>query len=255
MSLLIYGSNAKVSLLPSIGQPSFSDFDSDPAALMPGETGSGGLVGSDITTVDQVGSPFPNNGLAVDFFAQKSKNPKTAAWIAVPNVCYYPVMFSGDNTWFLDHNVLGGYSKQGAIFADASNKPDFDSGAVLTYGRRAQDGSMYAWLQRFESESFFRANPPIELFDGEYLRYYIPFTVLLAADNAGSPDLTAKSPDDYKAHMAKLMEQSIVKLEPYKTPDLTAPTLFLAAFDDESLGARLIVGAYQAKKIRYILED
>ncbi|MDR1891832.1 MAG: class B sortase [Oscillospiraceae bacterium] len=223
VSLLIYGSNA--SAIPSMGRPSFSNFGSDPDALMPGETGSGGLAGDGDSSV-----PFPNPGLAADYFAQKSRNSKTTAWIAIPNVCYYPVMFSGDNTYYIDHDAYNSYGKQGAIFINASGKLNFDGGAVLTHGHHVKDGYMYAWLERYQNENFFRANNPIELFDGEYLRYYIPFTVLSVKDSADMIDLTEKSPADYKAYMTGLLEQSVVKMAPYKTPDLTAPTLFLGAF-------------------------
>ena len=77
-------------------------------------------------------------------------------WINVPETkINYPVMYSGDNNFYLHRSVDGSYLRVGSIFLDYRCNSDFTSRINILYGHNMSDGSMFADVIKFIDSSYF----------------------------------------------------------------------------------------------------
>lgn len=85
--------------------------------------------------------------MSVDFSELLQVNPDTVGWIYVNNTnINYPIVQSGDNSYYLDHSFKKNYNKAGWIFADfRSNLTDLEKNTVL-YGHGRYDRTMFGSL-------------------------------------------------------------------------------------------------------------
>ena len=96
--------------------------------------------------------------LRVDFVHLKEKMPDIIAWIGFDSVdVSYPVVYSGDNSYYLRRMWDGSYNQAGTIFLEGKNKTIDDLHAIL-YGHNMRNGSMFAPLKAYMDESFFEEN-------------------------------------------------------------------------------------------------
>ncbi len=77
-------------------------------------------------------------------------------WINVPKTkINYPVMYSGDNEFYLHRAVDGSYLRVGSIFLDGNCKSDFTNKINILYGHNMSDGSMFADVMKFTDSGYF----------------------------------------------------------------------------------------------------
>ena len=77
-------------------------------------------------------------------------------WICIPETeINYPVMYSGDNEFYLHRAVDGSYLRVGSIFLDYRCNSDFTSRINILYGHNMSDGSMFADVMKFIDSSYF----------------------------------------------------------------------------------------------------
>lgn len=91
----------------------------------------------------------------IDFKSLKSVNDDVVGWIyveAVPDI-NYPVVHGEDNETYLHHTYEKNYNFAGTIFVDYENKGDFDDCNTIVYGHNMKNGSMFAQLKKFSSNS------------------------------------------------------------------------------------------------------
>ena len=80
-------------------------------------------------------------------------------WINVPETkINYPVMYSGDNNFYLHRSVDGSYLRVGSIFLDYRCNSDFTSRINVLYGHNMSDGSMFADVMKFIDSSYFNSH-------------------------------------------------------------------------------------------------
>ena len=80
-------------------------------------------------------------------------------WINVPETkINYPVMYSGDNDFYLHRAVDGSYLRVGSIFLDYRCNSDFTSRINVLYGHNMSDGSMFADVMKFIDSSYFNSH-------------------------------------------------------------------------------------------------
>ena len=102
---------------------------------------------------------------SIDFNGLIAANSDIYAWISIPGTNIdYPVLYCGDNAYYLSHNALNEESKSGAIFSDMRNQEGFRDPVTVLYGHRMNDGSMFAQLHKFEDVSFFNQNRIIKIY-------------------------------------------------------------------------------------------
>ncbi len=77
-------------------------------------------------------------------------------WINVPEtIINYPVMYSGDNEFYLHRAVDGSYLRVGSIFLDYRCNADFTGKINVLYGHNMSDGSMFADVMKFIDSGYF----------------------------------------------------------------------------------------------------
>ena len=77
-------------------------------------------------------------------------------WINVPETkINYPVMYSGDNDFYLHRAVDGSYLRVGSIFLDYRCNSYFTDKINVLYGHNMSDGSMFADVIKFIDSSYF----------------------------------------------------------------------------------------------------
>ena len=80
----------------------------------------------------------------------------SVGWLYIPNTeINYPVMYSGDNEFYLHRAVDGNYLRVGSIFIDYRCNADFTGTINILYGHNMSDGSMFADVMNFINESYF----------------------------------------------------------------------------------------------------
>ena len=80
----------------------------------------------------------------------------SVGWLYIPDTqINYPVMFSGDNDYYLHRAVDGSYLCVGSVFLDGNCKSDFSGKYNIMYGHNMSDGSMFADVMKYIDHSFF----------------------------------------------------------------------------------------------------
>jgi len=100
-------------------------------------------------------------------------NTDIYAWIKIPNTAVnYPVLqSSGDDAFYLEHNIYGQYSFAGCIYSEKINSKDFSDPNTILYGHNLLNGTMFASIHNFRDPNFFANN--------EYIYIYLPERTLV----------------------------------------------------------------------------
>lgn len=136
--------------------------------------------------VAQVGAQVQTSGGSyvspVDFEALKAGNSDIYAWLYIPGVDVSEPLLQreGDNTYYAQHNSMGGADAGGALFTDSQySAKDFSGPATVIYGKSTRAGRLFNGLQAaYSSASGLRENSVIIV----YLpKEEIHYTALAAA--------------------------------------------------------------------------
>lgn len=201
-------------------------------------------VGEYVFDEDDVPDKKDFGQIAADFYALKKINHETVGWINIPNVCYLPIMYSGDQK-YLHMDVYGNELYSGTLFMGKNSLGSFENMALI-YGHHMKDGTMFAGLKQYKNEAFFNNNGLIEVFDGSYLYKYKVYTIFNIVDGE---EFINQDPHEEKVDYFKsLYNRSLVKgTEPddYNSQMLFFQTCDYLGYDN----CRLVVGSYLVEKI------
>ena len=113
--------------------------------------------------------------LQVDFAGLKKVNPDVIAWIQIPALdISYPVVRGKDNYYYLHHMFDGQENKNGSIFVDYHNQPDFSDSNTIVYGHNMKNGSMFGTLDRYQDQGLYQEHPCFYIYvPGVVLEYQI----------------------------------------------------------------------------------
>ena len=82
------------------------------------------------------------------------------AWLYIPETnINHPVMYSGDNEFYLHRAYDGSYLYAGSVCLDGRCSPDFSGTVSILYGHHMNTGSMFADVEKFMDEAFFECHP------------------------------------------------------------------------------------------------
>lgn len=112
----------------------------------------------------------------LDWEELEAVNPDIYAWIYIPNTNIdYPVLQrSGDNDYYLEHNLDGSRGKPGCIYTEDLNSKEFTDYNTVIYGHNMKSGAMFRTLHDFEDKSFFDNNQYVYIYTkGRTLVYKI----------------------------------------------------------------------------------
>lgn len=117
-------------------------------------------------------SPWPE----VDFDALKTINNQVVGWIYIPDTkVNYPIVQGQNNDQYLHHLLTGEYNSSGSIFLESKVAGDFSGRNNPIYGHNMKNGTMFADLIDYKSQSFYDEHPVGMLMTPEknyYVRIY-----------------------------------------------------------------------------------
>ena len=182
--------------------------------------------------------------MKASFDEGRAGNEDTVGWLLMPNICYYPVMYSSVYDYYLTHNSYREISAQGSIFINYQCEPGFDNMLTLIHGHNMKNTSMFGRLNEYLGEDFFQRNDPIIIYDGEFIRTYKPFAAVILEENNDVIDAQAMSDSERTSYIKAMYDRSLCKMGEGEYPDLTRPVIFFSTCDYSFSEARLLVGAY-----------
>ncbi len=121
--------------------------------------------------------------VAERFQALCEVNPDIIGWLRAGDAVDTPVVFNGDNSYYLDHDLYGDYDAGGTVFADQVNENWMTDPLVLIYGHSMNNGTMFGRLKMYADIEYLHANPLVT-FDtiyGEKATQYVPFAIFSAS--------------------------------------------------------------------------
>lgn len=127
------------------------------------------------------------------------------AWLYIPETnINHPVMYSGDNEFYLHRAYDGSYLYAGSVFLDGRCSPDFSGTTSILYGHHMNNGSMFADVEKFMDAAFFERHPYGWLFaDGT--TYCVEF---FSAAHVDHTDAVYEPALDLESRLTLLQEKS-----------------------------------------------
>ena len=91
------------------------------------------------------------------------KNPDFVGWLKIPGTeIDYPVMWrEGDNDYYLTHNFIGEYDRNGLLILDKQCEANGEGANNLIHGHNMKSGAMFGALMDYTEEDFFLEHPRI----------------------------------------------------------------------------------------------
>lgn len=106
-------------------------------------------------------------------------NPDYKGWLTVYGTQVDgPVVFSGDDSWYLRRNFYGESALCGTLFLDGDTDFDLD-GNLIVYGHKMKDDTMFGSLDMFKDRSFFKENGIVRWEDINGAHYYKIFALMV----------------------------------------------------------------------------
>ena len=141
-------------------------------------------------------------------------------WIYCPDtVINYPVVQSGNNEYYLNHNVRGAESAVGAIFMEAQNHSDFSDRSTALHGHHMNDGSMFASIEKWQKQEYFDEHPVMYLSTVSSGNYKIElFAAFITTEDSDVYRLDFGGDDGYARWLASIRERSKVQSDVVVVP-------------------------------------
>lgn len=112
-------------------------------------------VASDHADMENAACP-----IYVDFATLKESIPDLVGWIYGEDTAIsYPVVQGEDNAFYLRHMADGRSNASGAIFMDVRNQAHTPLSNEILYGHHMKNGSMFAGLMAYKSQTYYEAHP------------------------------------------------------------------------------------------------
>ena len=111
----------------------------------------------------------------VDFEELWKTNEDVVAWVYIPCIeCSYPIMYSGDNDYYVHRDINKNYLFSGSLFMDRFCNPNFNSPNTVIYGHNMLNGSMFGILWYIPDKGYADEYPYFWVFTpGKTYRYKI----------------------------------------------------------------------------------
>ena len=146
------------------------------------------------------------------------QNTDMVGWIQIADTnINYPVMQTPDNPdFYLKHGFDKEYTDYGCPYVQENCDVQLPSDNIIIYGHHMKNGSMFADLEKFKSEDFYKEHKTISfntLTDKYEYEIVAVFKTFVYSD---SPDsfryyqfVNAENEDDFNAYISKCMELSL----------------------------------------------
>lgn len=178
-----------------------------------------------VLTPEEEVFPYPE-GMSDDFKKLYFRNPDVRGWLTFQSTdeatflnIDYPVLYSGDNDYYLDHDFQRNYNKNGALYFDYRNviEKDSQNKVLLIYGHNLASGQMFTRLNMLVTHSvhYARAASTIQLntlYDKAEYKVFAVFITNVDAED-GPPFYFLRTQfsddDDFLGYVAEMRARSI----------------------------------------------
>lgn len=164
----------------------------------------------DSTKGSEAQSPWYDD-IDIDFAGLRSENPDVVGWIYFENEdISYPVMYSGDNSYYLRKTFKREHATAGSIFLEGSNKTDFSDCHTIIYGHNMKNGTMFAQLLKYKEQDFFEKYPYFSIYtpDGKESKYQI-FVAGVVEDTAVNYQFAFQSDEEFLNYIETIKGTSL----------------------------------------------
>lgn len=167
--------------------------------------------------------------------------PDLAGWIRIAGTAIdYPVMFSGDD-FYLDHGADGKKSKSGVPYLDKRCQTGPFGTNTIIYGHHMKDGTMFAGLEKYRDQQFYREHKVI-CFDTLFAKQEYVIFAVFESKVYGSEDAVFKHYNFLQARDQKEFEDYLAAVRGLSLYD----TGLVPAYGDELL--TLVTCSYHTKR-------
>ncbi len=104
-------------------------------------------------SAESVSGDAVEDEIDVDLSALREINNEVIGWIYFDGgLISYPILFSGDNDYYLKRNYMEKYMASGSIFMDKNGSTDFSDHYTLLYGHNMRDLTMFGKLRYYRTD-------------------------------------------------------------------------------------------------------
>ncbi len=188
--------------------------------------------------IDPEVSPIGN----VDFEGLRAKSPDYAAWIYSPDtVINYPVVYTDNNFYYLDHIPGEQYNTAGTLFIDCRNAADFSDQNTMIYGHNMNDGSMFASIREYAKQEYYDAHPVIYLSTPDFNYRLDLIAGFLTEPTSFAYATNFDEPEQFMAYIEAIEEMSTFKSDVEVTEEDKVVTLSTCTYEIDD-GRYVVVG-------------
>lgn len=196
-----------------------------------------------------------SDGVLPQYVALYRRNPQLAGWLRFPGLAGfavdYPVMFSGDNAYYLRRDFAKRYSSPGCLFFDGTDDPAGLDRNLVVYGHAMRSKTMFGPVESYVSSPAEWSTAHTVFVDLLWTRLeyeiFSIYTVPLTADYRRTSFADAA---DFGEYVAALASRSIHDFGVAVGPN--DRILTLSTCDNDDHGKRVVV---HAKLVRQIVFD
>ena len=161
-----------------------------------------------IALVEETSPAVEEQKYSIDWKSLQAVNPDVVAWIKIPStVVDYPIVQAKDNQYYLKKGFDGKKNSCGTIFMNTDNRMDFSDDNTVLYGHNMKNGSMFAVINKYREEAFYKEHKEVWLFTPYWERKYQIISAHKAAD--GSETYATEFRERYAEHVEKEASMSI----------------------------------------------
>lgn len=176
----------------------------------------------------------------VDFAALQTQNSDVIGWIYGPGtVINYPVVQGTDNEYYLTHMFDGSENKCGSIFMDCLNESDFSNSNSILHGHHMKNGSMFAGLMNYESQSYFDSHPVLWLVTPEKSYQIEIFSGFVTSTDSDVWQISFATGEAYQSWLDKMADNSVFESGVIPSADDNILTLATCSYEYDN--ARFVV--------------
>lgn len=182
-----------------------------------------------------------------------NKNKKLIGWLKIDDtIIDYPVMQTGDNSYYLEHNFNQEYDKNGSLFLDYNCSIYPRSTNLIIYGHHMKSGQMFGQLQKYAKQSYGEKHSIIT-FDSIYEKATYQVMYVFRSQVYNEDDLVfkyyqfidANSKKEFDSYMNEMAKMSLY--DTGVTASYGDSLLTLSTCDNSQTDGRFVVVAKRIK--------
>ncbi len=152
----------------------------------------------------------------VDFAKLQAINPDVVGWLEIEAIdsISYPIVQSGDNSYYLTHTVEQAENTSGAIFMDYHNSADFADCNTIIYGHNMKNGSMFGLLKRLLENEKYKDSKYLWICTPAASYRYEIFSLQYAQVEGETYTLFSAHDEQFGNYLVQMRQKSEVDLEP-----------------------------------------